>query len=257
MALDNSPEHPLPVRVVAQEIGKWVARLGEIWVEGQIAQLTKRPGVTTQFLTLRDTDANISLTVTCPRGMLTDSITEGSRVILRARPDFWIERGTLSLRATQVRLVGLGELLAAVERLKRLLAAEGVFALDRKRRLPFLPGKIGLITGRASAAERDVVENVRRRAPGARFAIENVAVQGPSAVVEINAAIKRLDDDPTVEVIVIARGGGSVEDLLRVQQRGADPDRQCRAHTDRQRDRPRDRHPAARPRRRPRGVHAH
>jgi exodeoxyribonuclease VII large subunit len=212
--LDNSPEEPLPVRVVAQEIGKWIARLGEIWVEGQIAQLTRRPGVPTQFLTLRDTDANISLTVTCPRGLLDDSITEGSRVILRARPDFWIERGTLSLRATQIKQVGLGELLAAVERLKRLLAAEGVFALDRKRRLPFLPATIGLITGRASAAERDVVENVRRRVPGARFAIENVAVQGPSAVVEIVAALERLDADPAVEVIVIARGGGGVEDLL-------------------------------------------
>jgi exodeoxyribonuclease VII large subunit len=214
LALENSPEQPLPVRVVAQEIGKWIAKLGEVWVEGQIAQLSKRPGVATQFLTLRDTDANISLTVTCPRGILADSIVEGSRVIVRARPDFWIERGTLSLRATQVRQVGLGELLAAVERLKRVLAAEGVFALDRKLRLPFLPGKIGLITGRASAAERDVVENVLRRAPGARFAIENVAVQGPSAVIEINAAIARLDADPSIEVIVIARGGGSVEDLL-------------------------------------------
>ena len=212
--LDNSADEPLPVRVVAQEIGKWVARLGEIWVEGQIAQLTRRPGVSTQFLTLRDTDANISLTVTCPRGILDDSITEGSRVVLRARPDFWLERGTLSLRATQVRQVGLGELLAAIERLKRLLAAEGIFALDRKRRLPFLPARIGLITGRASAAERDVVENVLRRVPGAKFAIENVAVQGPSSVIEIVAALKRLDADPSIEVIVIARGGGGVEDLL-------------------------------------------
>ena len=212
--LDNSAEHPLPVRVVAQEIGRWIARLGEIWIEGQIAQLSRRPGVSTHFLTLRDTDANISLSVTCARGVLEDSITEGSRVVLRARPDFYLERGALSLRATQIRHVGVGELLAAIERLKRVLAAEGLFAADRKLRLPFLPSAIGLITGRASAAERDVVENVRRRAPGARFAVENVAVQGTSAVSEIVGALERLDADPDVDVIVIARGGGGVEDLL-------------------------------------------
>jgi exodeoxyribonuclease VII large subunit len=199
---------------VAQKIGLWVARLGEIWVEGQIAELRRRPGVPTQFLVLRDTDANISLTVTCARGALPDEVREGSRVVLRARPDFYIERGTLSLRASEVRLVGLGELLAALERLKRLLAAEGIFAADRKRALPFLPSAIGLITGRASAAERDVVENVRRRLPSARFRIENVAVQGPSAAVEVTEALARLDADPEVAVIVIARGGGSVEDLL-------------------------------------------
>jgi exodeoxyribonuclease VII large subunit len=202
------------VRVVAQKIGLWVARLGEIWVEGQIAELRRRPGVPTQFLVLRDTDANISLTVTCARGALPDEVREGSRVVLRARPDFYIERGTLSLRASEVRLVGLGELLAALERLKRLLAAEGIFAADRKQALPFLPTAIGLITGRASAAERDVVENVRRRLPSARFRIENVAVQGPSAAVEVTEALARLDADPEVAVIVIARGGGSVEDLL-------------------------------------------
>ena len=168
----------------------------------------------TQFLVLRDTDANISLTVTCPRGALADDVSEGSRVVLRARPDFYIERGTLSLRASEIRLVGLGELLAALERLKRLLAAEGLFAADRKRAAAVPARGIGLITGRASAAERDVVENVRRRLPAARFRIENVAVQGPSAVIEVVDALRRLDADPDVEVIVIARGGGSVEDLL-------------------------------------------
>jgi exodeoxyribonuclease VII large subunit len=196
------------------KIGEWIARLGEVWVEGQIAQLTRRPGVSTQFLTLRDTDANISLSVTCPRVILDDSITEGTRVVLRARPDFYLERGTLSLRATEIRQVGLGELLARLEALKKLLAAEGLFAADRKRRLPFLPQRIGLITGRASAAERDVVENARRRLPSAQFVIENVATQGTNAVTEVIEALRRLDADPTVDVIVIARGGGSVEDLL-------------------------------------------
>ena len=212
--LETSAESPVPVRVVAMKIGEWIARLGEVWVEGQIAQLSRRPGVPTQFLTLRDPDANISLSVTCSRAILDDTIGEGSRVVLRARPDFYLERGTLSLRATDIRQVGLGELLARLEQLKRLLAAEGLFAASRKRRLPFLPRRVGLITGRASAAERDVVENARRRLPGVRFRVENVATQGTSAVTEIIAALERLDTDPQVDVIVIARGGGSVEDLL-------------------------------------------
>ena len=134
--------------------------------------------------------------------------------MLRARPDFYLERGSLSLRATEVRQVGLGELLARLEALRTLLAAEGLFAADRKRALPFLPRRIGLITGRASAAERDVVDNTRRRLPGARFRLENVAMQGPSAVNEVVDAVQRLDADPSVDLIVIARGGGSVEDLL-------------------------------------------
>ncbi|HEY7048708.1 MAG TPA: exodeoxyribonuclease VII large subunit [Jatrophihabitantaceae bacterium] len=212
--LETSPEQPVPVRVVAQKIAEWINRLGEVWVEGQIAQLTRRPGMATQFLVLRDTDANISLTVTCSRAILGDEIGEGSRVVLRARPDFYLERGSLSLRATDIRQVGLGELLARLEQLKRLLAAEGLFALDRKRALPFLPRCIGLITGRASAAERDIVENARRRFAGVAFEIENVATQGPSAANEVVAALERLDADAAVDVIVIARGGGSLEDLL-------------------------------------------
>jgi exodeoxyribonuclease VII large subunit len=212
--LETSAQEPVPVRVVAQKIGEWIARLGEVWVDGQIAQLSRRPNSPTQFLTLRDPDANISLTVTCSRAVLGDDVTEGSRVVVRARPDFWLERGSLSLRAVEIRQVGLGELLARLEALKKLLAAEGLFAADRKRPLPFLPKVIGLITGRASAAERDVVSNARRRLPGATFRVENVATQGPSAVNEVVAALEALDADPTVEVIVIARGGGSVEDLL-------------------------------------------
>ena len=212
--LETSAESPVPVRVVALRIGEWISRLGEIWVDGQVAQLSRRPGVPTQFLTLRDPNANVSLQVTCGRDVLPDSVVEGSRIVIRARPDFYLERGSLSMRATEVREVGLGELLARLEALRKLLAAEGLFAADRKQAVPFLPRTIGLITGRASAAERDVVENARRRLPGARFRLENVAMQGTNAVLEVVDAVQRLDRDPTVEVIVIARGGGSVEDLL-------------------------------------------
>ena len=212
--LETSAENPVPVRTVAVRIGEWISRLGEVWIDGQIAQLTRRPGQVTQFLTLRDPDANISMNVTCQRGVLPDSVVEGSRVVLRARPDFYLERGTLSLRATEVRQVGLGELLARLEALRKLLAAEGLFAAERKRPLPFLPQRIGLITGRASAAERDVVDNTRRRVPGARFEVINVAMQGPTAANEVVDALHRLDADPAVDLIVIARGGGSIEDLL-------------------------------------------
>jgi exodeoxyribonuclease VII large subunit len=212
--LESSAEAPLPLRRISQALAEWIGRLGEIWVEGQVAQFTRRPGVQTYFLTLRDVDANISIQVTCHRSVLVEPLSEGARVVLRARPDFYAERGTLSLRATEIRQVGLGELLARIERLKQLLAAEGLFAASRKLRLPFMPQKIGLITGRASAAERDVVENVRRRLPSAQFAIASTATQGNTAVSEIIDALKRLDADPAVQVIVIARGGGSVEDLL-------------------------------------------
>jgi exodeoxyribonuclease VII large subunit len=212
--LASSAEAPLPLRRVSQAVGDWIGRLGEIWVEGQVAQFVQRPGVATHFLTLRDTDANISMQVTCHRSVLTEPLAEGARVVLRARPDFYVERGTLSLRATEIRQIGLGELLARIERLRKLLAAEGLFAPERKRAIPFLPRRIGLITGRASAAERDVVENARRRFPGAVFAIENTATQGTSAVTEIVQALRRLQDRDDVDVIVIARGGGSVEDLL-------------------------------------------
>ena len=212
--LQSSPESPLPLRRISQALAEWIGRLGEVWVEGQVAQFVRRPGVQTYFLTLRDTDANISMQVTCHRSVLAEPLAEGARVVLRARPDFYAERGQLSLRATEIRQIGLGELLARIERLRQLLAAEGLFAVERKRPLPFLPHTIGLITGRASAAEHDVLENTRRRLPGARFVVENAATQGTTAVTEIIAALQRLDARPEVEVIVIARGGGSIEDLL-------------------------------------------
>jgi exodeoxyribonuclease VII large subunit len=205
------------VRVVSQKIGAWVAKLGWVWVDGQVAQVTRRPGTQTVFLTLRDPAADISLTVTAHRDVLDSgapNLTEGARIVAHAKPDFFAARGTLSLRADEVRQVGLGELLARLERLKKLLAAEGLFDPARKRRLPFLPGRVGLITGRASAAERDVLTNARRRWPAVDFRVVNVAVQGPSAVTQMIDALKVLDQDPAVDVIIMARGGGSVEDLL-------------------------------------------
>jgi exodeoxyribonuclease VII large subunit len=213
----STADEPWPVRVVSQKLGAWVAKLGWVWVDGQVAQISRRPGTSVVFLTLRDPSADLSLTVTAHRDVLdagAPELAEGARVTMHAKPEFYPARGSLSLRADEIRQVGLGELLARLERLKKLLGAEGLFARERKRRLPFLPQRIGLITGRASAAERDVLMNTRRRWPAVDFRVINVPVQGPTAVPQIIDALKVLDNDDTVDVIVIARGGGGVEDLL-------------------------------------------
>jgi exodeoxyribonuclease VII large subunit len=217
VALETSPEKPAPVRTVSQLLARWIDRLGAIRVEGQVAQLTVRPGAVTAFLTLRDTAADLSISVTCKRRVVDGAIppiTEGDRVVIYAKPMFYAARGTLSLAATEIRHVGLGELLARLERLKSTLAAEGLFDLDRKRALPFLPRGIGLICGRGSAAERDVVENARRRWPAVAFHTREVAVQGPTAAASVIEALRELDRHREVDVIVITRGGGSAEDLL-------------------------------------------
>ncbi len=213
----TSPEAPWPVRTVARKIAEWINRLGTIWVEGQVTQISARPGTATAFITLRDPSADVSLSITCSTNLLRGQqqvLAEGSQVVVHGKPTFYINRGTLSLRVDEIRAVGIGELLARIERLRRLLAAEGLFDPARKRKLPFLPGTIGLITGRASAAEHDVLTNAQRRWPSVRFRVENVAVQGPMAVPQILEALSALDRDAKVEVIVLARGGGSVEDLL-------------------------------------------
>ncbi|MFB4312964.1 exodeoxyribonuclease VII large subunit [Actinomadura sp. 21ATH] len=215
MAMETTAESPVPVRTVLQAVSGWIGRLGRIWVEGQITDLNARGG--TCYLTLRDPVANMSVRVVGPRAVFEaagPAVTDGARVVVHAKPDFWINRGTFSLSALEVRPVGVGELLARLERLKQVLAAEGLFRPERKRPLPFLPGKVGLICGRDSDAEHDVLQNGRRRWPAVAFRVENTAVQGTYAVGEVMEALRRLDADPEIEVIIISRGGGSMEDLL-------------------------------------------
>jgi len=217
VALATSPASPAPVRQIANAISGWIDRLGAVWVEGQIAQLSRRQGMNTVFLTLRDTVADISVPVTCSRQVfdsLNPPVVEGASVVVNAKPSFYAKRGTLSLYASDIRMVGLGELLARLERRRQLLAAEGLFARELKRAPPFLPGTIGLITGAQSAAERDVLENARRRWPAVQFRVLNTAMQGHNAAREVIEALGVLDRDAEVDVIVIARGGGAVEDLL-------------------------------------------
>jgi exodeoxyribonuclease VII large subunit len=219
----SSPEAPWPVRTVARKIAEYIGRLGEVWVEGQVAQLSRRGGAATVFLTLRDPAADMSVSVTCHRDVAERTgleLTEGARVLVRARPDYYVARGSFSLRATEIRAVGLGELLARIERVRRLLAAEGLFDTARKRPLPFAPAVVGLVTGRDSAAERDVLVTARRRWPAVRFTVHNCAVQGPTAAASVIEGLRRLDADPAVQVIVVARGGGSVEDLLPFSDEG-------------------------------------
>jgi exodeoxyribonuclease VII large subunit len=214
VALETSAEQPVPVRTVLQLVGGWIGRLGRVWVEGQIAELTRRGG--SVYLTLRDPIAAVSVRVIAARQAYDDAgePAEGARIIVNARPDFNASRGSFALTALEIRAVGVGELLARLERLRRELAAEGLFSAERKRPLPFLPHVIGLICGRDSAAQRDVQENAARRWPAVQFRVEQVAVQGSYAVAEVTDALHRLDADAGVDVIVIARGGGSIEDLL-------------------------------------------
>jgi len=213
----SSPEQPWPVRTVSMKVAQWIQRLGDVWVEGQLTQINARPNTATAFLVLRDPAADVSLTLTCSPRLLAASaipLTEGSRVIVHGSPSFYAGRGTFSLRVDEIRPVGIGQLLARIERLRQLLDAEGLFDDRLKRRLPFLPRTVGLITGRASAAERDVLSVASTRWPAVRFTVRNTAVQGPTAVPQIVTALAELDRDPVVDVIVLARGGGSVEDLL-------------------------------------------
>jgi exodeoxyribonuclease VII large subunit len=211
--LETSAEQPVPLRVVAQQVAGWVGRLGRVWVEGQVTQISRRPG--TVFLTLRDPVADVSMSVTTQHRVIDGlELTDGSRVVCQVKPEVWLGRGALQLVAYEIRPVGVGALLARLEALKAVLAAEGLFAAERKQPLPFLPRRIGLVTGRASAAMRDVLENARRRWPAADFDVREVVVQGPGAVTAVIEALGALDRAADVDVIVLARGGGSVEDLL-------------------------------------------
>jgi exodeoxyribonuclease VII large subunit len=212
---ETSSESPAPVRVVTEAIKEYVDRLGPIWIEGEIAELNERSGMMA-FMRLRDTSADMSISVMCHKSVIASvkPLPANARVVIYAKPSWYTKSGTLSMSAKEIRQVGVGELLARLEALKSLLASEGLFSIDRKVALPLLPRKVGLICGRNTDAEKDVVENARRRWPAVEFEIREVTVQGAAAVVEVSAALRELEANPDVDVIIITRGGGSFEDLL-------------------------------------------
>ncbi|WP_051298597.1 exodeoxyribonuclease VII large subunit [Arthrobacter castelli] len=214
-AAETSADRPWPLRMLSEKLKVHIERAPAVWVEGQIIQLNRRGSVS--YVTLRDTDAEISLSLTIfnsTMNRLKTPLETGSRVVALVKPDFWMKTGRLSMQTRDVRPVGLGDLLARIEMLRRALTAEGLFDADRKLPLPVLPHRIGLITGRDSDAMKDVRRNAALRWPAVEFEIREVAVQGVNAVGQMRKALSELDADERVDVIVMARGGGSLEDLL-------------------------------------------
>lgn len=217
MAMETSPESPAAVRTIARSLADWINKLGAVWIDGQVAEYRQRPGARFHYFVLRDTDVDMSLSVKADSsviGRLDPPLAEGQRLLVHARPDFYAARGSLSMLAREIRPVGLGALLAELARLRDLLAAEGLFSAERKVALPFLPRRIGLVCGRNSAAMQDVLANVLDRWPSMPFEIREVPVQGAQAVTAVSNAVTELDALPDVDVIIVTRGGGSVEDLL-------------------------------------------
>lgn len=211
----GTPESALPVRQVSSLVGDWIARLGTVWVEGQLAQVSLRPGLS--YLKLRDIDSDNTLSIHATSDVLKQvqpPVEQGSRIVAQLKAEWWGKRGEISFRVLQLRAVGLGELLARLEALRNLLASEGLFNPDRKKPLPFLPRRVGLICGRNSDAMHDVIENAKRRWPSVEFEVREVPVQGNGAVRAVSDALTELDAIDDVDVIVVARGGGAFEDLL-------------------------------------------
>ncbi|WP_449281369.1 exodeoxyribonuclease VII large subunit [Leucobacter sp.] len=208
-------EAPWPVGLMSEKIAAWIDRLGQVWIEGEITQWQLRGGHVYGKLKDLGQDATVSFTVwRSVAQRLTSDFAQGDRVIALVKPNFWVKGGSLTVQVFELSHVGLGELLERLERLRRQLQSEGLFDASRKRALPFLPGLIGLVTGRDSDAEKDVIRNATLRWPGVRFKIHYAAVQGDRAAAEVTAGIEALDRDPEVEVIVVARGGGDFQNLL-------------------------------------------
>ncbi|MGN6742220.1 MAG: exodeoxyribonuclease VII large subunit, partial [Amnibacterium sp.] len=211
----GTAETPWPVGLLAEKLKGWIDRLGQVWIEGEIIQWGPRGQNVYGKLKDLERDVTVSFQIwSSARSRMPDDLKQGDRVVALVKPDYWLKVGTLSMQVFAMRHVGLGDLLERLEQLRRQLAAEGLFALERKRRLPFLPGTIGLITGKDSDAEKDVLRNAQLRWPNVRFRVVHSAVQGDRTVPEVLAALKQLDADPEVDVIIIARGGGDFQNLL-------------------------------------------
>ncbi len=201
--------------MLSNKIKGWIDRLGAVWVEGEITQWGVSGGNVYGKLKDLDVDATVGFTVwSSVRAKLPDDLKQGDHVVTLLKPNYWVKGGTLTMQVFEMRHVGLGDLLERLERLRQALKAEGLFDLDRKKPLPFLPACIGLITGKDSDAEKDVLRNAQLRWPAVQFRVAHAAVQGDRAAAEVTAALLKLDADPEVDVIIVARGGGDFQNLL-------------------------------------------
>ncbi|HEU0257091.1 MAG TPA: exodeoxyribonuclease VII large subunit [Microbacteriaceae bacterium] len=211
----STPDAPWPVHVLGEKLRGYIDRLGTAWVEGEITGWNVSAGNVYGRLKDVDVDATVAFTIwSRTRSRIPDDLVRGARVVAQVKPNYWVKGGTLTMQVQEMRHVGLGDLLERIERLRRQLAAEGLFDAERKKRLPFLPRLIGLVTGRDSDAEKDVKRNALLRWPAVRFRTAYAAVQGDRSVDEVVAALQRLDADPEVDVIIVARGGGDFQNLL-------------------------------------------
>lgn len=211
----SSAEEPWPVAQLSAKLKEYVDRLGSVWVDGEIAQWGVSGGNVYGKLKDVSADATVSFTVwSSVRAKLPEGLGQGDRVTALVKANWWVKGGTLTMQVFDMRRVGLGDLLERLERLRQTLAAEGLFDPARKRPLPFLPHCVGLVTGKDSDAEKDVLRNAQLRWPSVRFRVVHAAVQGDRAVAEVTAGIRELDADPEVDVIIVARGGGDFQNLL-------------------------------------------
>ena len=212
----NSEEKSYTVSAISELIKAKIESWPEVWIEGELSEVNYRPGSGLMYMRLKDSLEDMSISINCYRNLFDTfrGLEQNAKVKVKARPKYWTKNGSVSFNVVEVEKLGVGDLLAKLEALKEKLAKEGLFDLDRKKPLPFLPKKVGVICGRNSDAEKDVVQNARRRWPSVEFEIREVAVANNNAVKEVSAALKELDSLKEVDVIVITRGGGSFEDLL-------------------------------------------
>ena len=215
--VDGPPtiDAPWPIALLSSKIKGWIDKLGTVWVEGEITQWGNSGGNVYGKLKDLEADATVAFTIWgSVKAKIPDDLGQGDRVVALVKPNYWVKGGTLTMQVFEMRHVGLGDLLERLERLRQALKAEGLFDTARKKPLPFLPQCVGLITGRDSDAEKDVLRNAQLRWPAVEFRIAYASVQGDRAVGEVTAALRKLDADPDVDVIIVARGGGDFQNLL-------------------------------------------
>lgn len=211
-----SSEHsPWQVSQLSRSLKDWIEKLGRVWVEGELQSFSEKGG--NVFGSLRDLDVENAIEIHSfanSGAEIEAGLKQGDRVVALLQPVFWPKNGKLTMRIGAMHKVGLGELLERIERLKQQLIAEGLTDASRKKSLPFLPNRIGLITGAKSDAEKDILQNATLRWPDVQFEVINTLVQGDRAASEIIMALGQLDAMAEVDVIIVARGGGSFQDLL-------------------------------------------